>query len=68
MTLAVIQMVSQSDVLANLAQARRLLEEAAQGGAQLAVLPENFAAMGRRAILPPSAAPRPWARARSCPG
>ena len=48
MTLAVIQMVSQSDVLANLAQARRLLEEAAQGGAQLAVLPENFAAMGRR--------------------
>ncbi|MBP3861301.1 MAG: carbon-nitrogen hydrolase family protein, partial [Pseudomonas sp.] len=35
MTLAVIQMVSQSDVLANLAQARRLLEEAAQGGAQL---------------------------------
>ena len=48
MSLAVIQMVSQSDVLANLAQARRLLEEAAQGGAQLAVLPENFAAMGRR--------------------
>ena len=48
MTLAVIQMVSQSDVLANLAQTRRLLEEAAQGGAQLAVLPENFAAMGRR--------------------
>ena len=48
MTLAVIQMVSQSDVLANLAQARRLLEEAAQGGAQLAVLPENFAAIGRR--------------------
>ena len=50
MTLAVIQMVSQSDVLANLAQARRLLEEAAQGGAQLVVLPENFAAMGRRDI------------------
>ena len=50
MTLAVIQMVSQSDVLANLAQARRLLEEAAHGGAQLAVLPENYAAMGRRDI------------------
>ena len=48
MSLAVIQMVSQSDVLANLAQARRLLQEAAEGGAQLAVLPENFAAMGRR--------------------
>ena len=50
MTLAVIQMVSQSDVLANLAQARRLLELAAAGGAKLAVLPENFAAMGRRDI------------------
>ena len=48
MSLAVIQMVSQSDVLANLVQARRLLEQAAAGGAQLAVLPENFAAMGRR--------------------
>ena len=50
MSLAVIQMVSQSDVLANLGQARRLLEQAAEGGAQLAVLPENFAAMGRRDI------------------
>ena len=50
MSFAVIQMVSQSDVLANLAQARRLLEQAAAGGAQLAVLPENFAAMGRRDI------------------
>ncbi len=50
MSLAVIQMVSQSDVLANLAQARRLLEQAAIGGAKLAVLPENFAAMGRRDI------------------
>ncbi|MNF86240.1 2-oxoglutaramate amidase [compost metagenome] len=45
---AVIQMVSQSDVPANLEQARRLLEQAAAGGARLAVLPENFAAMGRR--------------------
>jgi predicted amidohydrolase len=50
MSLAVIQIVSQSDVLANLAQARRLLEQAAAGGARLAVLPENFAAMGRRDI------------------
>jgi predicted amidohydrolase len=48
MSLAVIQLVSQDDVLANLAQARRLLEQAAAGGARLAVLPENFAAMGRR--------------------
>ena len=50
MTVAVIQMVSQSDVLANLTAARRLLEQAAAGGARLAVLPENFAAMGRRDI------------------
>ncbi|MBM7061561.1 carbon-nitrogen hydrolase family protein [Pseudomonas sp. UL073] len=48
MSLAVIQMVSQDDVAANLAAARRLLEQAAAGGARLAVLPENFAAMGRR--------------------
>ncbi|UVE18552.1 carbon-nitrogen hydrolase family protein [Pseudomonas sp. LS44] len=48
MTLAVIQLVSQDDILANLANARRLLEQAAAGGAKLAVLPENFAAMGRR--------------------
>lgn len=50
MSLAVIQMVSQSDVLANLAQARKLLEQAAEAGARLAVLPENFAAMGRRDV------------------
>ncbi|MNF33464.1 2-oxoglutaramate amidase [compost metagenome] len=48
MNLAVIQMVSQADVSANLLQARRLLEQASAGGARLAVLPENFAAMGRR--------------------
>ena len=48
MTVAVIQMVSQDDVLANLRAARALLEQAAQAGAQLAVLPENFAAVGRR--------------------
>ncbi|MCQ4278774.1 carbon-nitrogen hydrolase family protein [Pseudomonas stutzeri] len=47
MTLAVIQMASQADIQANLANARRLLESAAEAGAQLAVLPENFAAMGR---------------------
>ncbi|NRH27293.1 MULTISPECIES: carbon-nitrogen hydrolase family protein [Pseudomonas] len=48
MTLAVIQMVSLPDVMANLQAARHLLERAAEGGARLAVLPENFAAMGSR--------------------
>ncbi|RMS00959.1 nitrilase-related carbon-nitrogen hydrolase, partial [Pseudomonas coronafaciens] len=50
MSFAVIQMVSQSDVEANLAEARGLLEQAAEGGARLAVLPENFAAIGRRDV------------------
>lgn len=48
MSVAVIQMVSQDDVLANLRAARLLLEQAAAAGARLAVLPENFAAIGRR--------------------
>lgn len=47
MSLAVIQMASQADVTLNLARARELLEQAAEAGARLAVLPENFAAMGR---------------------
>jgi deaminated glutathione amidase len=47
MKAAVIQMVSQDDVQGNLRQASKLLEQAASGGARLAVLPENFAAMGR---------------------
>ncbi|TWI55382.1 putative amidohydrolase [Pseudomonas duriflava] len=48
MTFAVIQMVSQADVRANLSAARRLLEQAAEQDARLAVLPENFAAIGHR--------------------
>ncbi len=40
---AVIQMVSGRDPSANLAAAARLLADAAKQGAQLAVLPENFA-------------------------
>ncbi|MGN8257964.1 carbon-nitrogen hydrolase family protein [Pseudomonas sp. SMSB3] len=48
MKVAVIQMVSQDDVLANLQRASALLEQAALGGARLAVLPENFVAMGRK--------------------
>jgi deaminated glutathione amidase len=50
MSVAVIQMVSQDDVLGNLVAARVLLEQAAAGGARLAVLPENFAAMGCRSL------------------
>ncbi len=49
MSLAVIQMASQADVALNLTCARQLLEQAAQAGARLAVLPENFAAMGHKA-------------------
>lgn len=63
MSIAVIQMVSQDDVTANLAAARRLLEQAAEGGARLAVLPENFAAMGRRDLAPNWGAPRRGERA-----
>ena len=51
MSLAVVQMVSQDQVAANLQSARRLLEQAAESGARLAVLPENFAAMGCRDLV-----------------
>ncbi len=40
---AAVQMVSGADVSANLASAARLIAEAAQRGASLVVLPENFA-------------------------
>ena len=46
--IAAIQMNSTDDVAANLHAAGRLLEQAAQQGAVLAVLPENFAFMGAR--------------------
>ncbi len=45
-TVAAIQMVSGCDVEKNLTEARRLLKVAAEEGASLAVLPENFALMG----------------------
>ena len=45
--LAAIQMNSVDDVDANLDAAEALLREAAAGGARLAVLPENFAFMGK---------------------
>src|SRR5262249_47835171 len=47
-SVAAIQMTSGPDVASNLEQAKPLLEEAAARGAQLAVLPENFAFMGLR--------------------
>lgn len=43
---AAIQMTSSNDVEANLAEARRQLLAAAESGAALAVLPENFAQYG----------------------
>ncbi|PHQ26840.1 carbon-nitrogen hydrolase [Marinobacter guineae] len=42
---AAIQMVSSHDIQANLAEAERLLAEAAGQGAEVAVLPENFAVL-----------------------
>jgi len=45
-TAAVIQMTSSADVQDNLRTATALLHEAAQRGARLAALPENFALMG----------------------
>lgn len=43
---AAVQMASGPNFDANLLEAERLLEQAAAAGAQLAVLPENFALMG----------------------
>lgn len=45
-TVAAIQMVSGAELDANLAQAAGLIAEAATAGAQLVVLPENFALFG----------------------
>jgi len=47
MKIATLQMVSGSDVQANLQQAQVLLRQAAQAGAELAVLPEYFCLMGQ---------------------
>lgn len=47
MKVAAVQMTSGVDVAANLQRARQLLEDAARRGAQLAVLPENFALMAQ---------------------
>lgn len=44
--ISVVQMNTGPDVASNLDRARQLLSDAATDGARLAVLPENFAAMG----------------------
>jgi len=48
MKVAVVQMVSGVALAANLAAARSLLRQAAEQGAELAVLPEYFCIMGQR--------------------
>ncbi len=48
MKIAALQMVSGTDLTANLDTARRLLAQAAHCGAELAVLPEYFCLMGQR--------------------
>jgi predicted amidohydrolase len=48
MKVAAIQMVSSTDLQANLARAGQLLAQAAAGGAELAVLPEYFCLLGRK--------------------
>ncbi|MFG6412573.1 carbon-nitrogen hydrolase family protein [Roseateles sp. DC23W] len=48
MKIAALQMVSGTDLAANLATARRLLESAAAQGARLAALPEYFCLMGHQ--------------------
>ena len=48
MRVAVVQMNSAEDKAQNLSTAERLLHEAADRGAELAVLPELFTYLGRR--------------------
>lgn len=48
MKVAAIQMVSTPDVATNLVAARQLLHQAAEAGAELAVLPEYFCLLGRQ--------------------
>ncbi|MCG8671874.1 MAG: carbon-nitrogen hydrolase family protein [Pseudomonadales bacterium] len=50
LAVAAVQMVSTSDVESNLNQAQQLVEQAAREGAQLIVLPENFAVFNAKAL------------------
>jgi predicted amidohydrolase len=59
MRVAVCQMRSGADVGANLSEAERLLGEAAEAGADLAVLPEFFAFLGPGSLVPETAEPVP---------
>ena len=59
MRVAVCQMRSGADVDANLQEADRLLQEAGDGGADLAVLPELFPYLGPRAGVADVAEPVP---------
>jgi deaminated glutathione amidase len=52
MRVAICQMRSGADVGANLAEAGRLLEEAADAGAELASLPEFFSYLGPDSLIP----------------
>jgi deaminated glutathione amidase len=62
MRVAVCQMRSGDDVGANVAEAERLLAEAGDGGADLAVLPELFAYLGPSSKLSEIAEPVPGGR------
>jgi predicted amidohydrolase len=49
MNVAVVQLSSQDELAWNLAQVRQWIGQASKGGAELVVLPENFAYMGEEA-------------------
>lgn len=51
MKVAAIQMVSNANIEENLEQAEKLIQQAVEQGAQLCVLPENFAFMGEDADI-----------------
>lgn len=50
-SIAAVQMVSGSDMQANFAQAREQIFRAANAGANLVVLPENFACFGKASLV-----------------